>query len=143
MLALPGWPLGRFLLASRAKFTGERSAGGLGRVRDFWGLKPYSHARESRLPKKAACPPVSGPALGKPGWRGMASPGYSALPQALLGSEAPVAPVAGNSREWPQVSHWREWLQCCHLGAGGNLCAGSLVTGMGMLGHGAHLQRRL
>lgn len=67
----------------------------------------------------------------------MASAGYSALPQALLGSEALVAPVAGNSRGWPQVSHWREWLQCCRLGMGGNLFAESLVTGMGLLGHGA------
>lgn len=84
-LVLPGWPLGCcFPTASRARSqvivlveawadsecSGDSSTVAMnGRV-DF--------------PKKKLAHQCPGSALGRPGWWGMASPGYSALPQELL-----------------------------------------------------------
>ena len=84
-LVLPGWPLGCcFPTASRARShvivlveawadsecSGDSSTVAMnGRV-DF--------------PKKKLAHQCPGSALGRHGWWGMASPGYSALPQELL-----------------------------------------------------------
>ena len=67
-----------------SQVTCDRACGGLGRLRVLWGLQHCGHERESGLPKEEASPPVSRVCFGETRVVGMASPGYSALPQELL-----------------------------------------------------------
>ena len=67
-----------------SQVTCDRACGGLGRLRALWGLQHCGHERESGLPEEEASPPVSRVCFGETRVVGMASPGYSALPQELL-----------------------------------------------------------
>lgn len=79
-LALLGWPSGCLLVASHTRSQViDHAAGGLGR----WEIDSNTEW-ENGLPEKEARPPVTHSPLGRPGWWGMASPGYSTLPQELL-----------------------------------------------------------
>ena len=55
----------------QSQVTGGRAGGGLGRLRELWGLQHHGHAQESGLPLEEASPPVSwGLLWGDPGGGG-------------------------------------------------------------------------
>ena len=117
-LVLPGWPLGCcFPTASRARShvivlveawadseLGEsrKSEAVSTCPRPSWSPERHTHcsgdsstvAMNGRVdfPKRKLAHQCPGSALGRPGWWGMASPGYSALPQELLLEVEPRRP---------------------------------------------------
>lgn len=93
-----------------SQVRGDHAAGGLGTLQVLWGLQHCGRKWESGLPKKSS----SLTSLGETGWWGMASPGYSSLPQELSLEVEP---------RWPRASRRQQrWVATSERATGGDSC---------------------